>query len=163
MRTRVFPAYTYTIEFTHKTTRFVSLPWSGMAENEYCVGCGESVRDDRHRRLLLSDATSHVIPLWTHIVHLEGKVTEGRAKKLVKAGARMCRKCFTAYERCTKLMSVLQKSIANVVSSMQGDSSESDESDDHCEPPTQPPPPKRLAISAGPSNASPDVTVNTAL
>ena len=125
-----------------------------MDVNEYCTGCGESVKNDRHRRLLQSEASQQVIPLWIHILNLEGQREDTKARQLVEAGARMCRKCFTAYERCTKQISLLRNSISKVVA-MFSDTPESDDSNSGA----RPPPPKRLAISVGPSKASPDVTV----
>lgn len=116
----------------------------------------ESVRYDRHRRLLQSEVSQSVVPLWKHILNLEGQNDTSRASELVEVGARMCRKCFTAYERCTKQITSLRKSISKVVVLL-NDNSESDDSDSSAE--TRPPPPKRLAIHVGPSNASPDVTV----
>lgn len=126
-----------------------------MEGNECCVGCGESVGYDRHRRLLQSEVSQHVVPLWKHILNLEGQNHTSRARKLVEAGARMGRKCFTAYERCTKQITSLRKSISKVVVLL-NDNSESEDSDSSAE--TRPPP-KRLAIHVGPSNASPDVMV----
>ena len=87
----------------------------GMDVNEYCTGCGEGVKNDMHRRLLQSEASQQVMPLWIHILNLEGQREDTKARQLVEAGVRMFRKCFTAYERCTKQISLLRNSISKVV------------------------------------------------
>ena len=46
-----------------------------------------------------------------HILKLEGK-GETNSGQLVRAGARMCRRCFSAYDRCTKQITLLRKSIS---------------------------------------------------
>ena len=76
-----------------KRTRSVTRFTRGVATvffwaNEYCVGCGEGIKNDRHRRLLQSEVSQHVIPLWMHILELEGK-GETNAGQLVRAGERM--------------------------------------------------------------------------
>ena len=121
----------------------------GMEANEYCVGCGEGIKNDRHRRLLQSEVSQHVIPL---SMHMEGK-GETNSGQLVRAGARMCRRCFSAYDRCTKQITLLRKSISKVLDN--GSESDNCNTGD----PPLPPPPKRLAISVGPFTASPDVMV----
>ena len=42
-----------------------------MSVNDHCFGCGANIQNDRHRRLLQSELSQHVIPLWTHIFNLE--------------------------------------------------------------------------------------------
>ena len=67
----------------------------------------------------------------------------------------MCKKCFAAYDRCTKQMHTLKASLAKAVEVLLDDMGLD------CDP--APPPPKRAAVSLGPSSASPDVTVNKVL
>ena len=131
--------------------------------NEICLGCGNNTKNDRHRRLLQSEQSRHVITLWSYIFNLEVQNTERetsdrRAQSLVDAGGRMCRKCFTAYDKCTQMIVTLRKSIGNIADVI-GNESESDNSDDGAS--LRPPAPKRVAFCCGPSTASPDVTVKT--
>ena len=69
----------------------------------------------------------------------------------------MCRKCFTAYDRCTKQIGTLRASIAKVADVID-DGSESDNSENGAA--MLPPLPKRVAVCLDPSTVSPDVTVN---
>ena len=63
---------------------------------------------------------------------------------------------FSAYDRCTKQITLLRKSISKVLETLDNGSES-----DNCNAgdPPLPPPPKRFAISVGPSTASPDVMV----
>ena len=128
--------------------------------SEVCLGCGTNTQLDRHRRRLQSESSQHIIPLWSHIFNLELQKGESgsRASGLVRAGAKLCRKFFNAYEKCTKLIDTLRASIAKVE-----DMLELHEADTESENNTVmlPPPPKRVAVCVGPSGASPEVTVYT--
>ena len=68
----------------------------------YCVGCGSDLTSrSTDRRSLQSFASEHVATvckaLLEHIVDQEGSDTDIDVDEIV-SGARICRKCFTAYE-----------------------------------------------------------------
>ena len=65
----------------------------------------------------------------------------------------MCRKCFSAYERCTKIMHTLKQDVAKV-----HDVTHANMSTDNAF--LTPPTPKKLAVSAGTSSSSPDVSIS---
>lgn len=75
----------------------------------------------------------------------------------------MCRKCFTTYDKATKMISSLRQSLAKAVEvlyeSTCTDESTSD-SDGENGNIALPPAPKRAAISVLSSSTSPDVLVN---
>lgn len=91
-----------------------------------CLGCGEDIAEDRVRRLLQSDASKDVLPLWSS--HFRDVVNRGGmnvdVSALVKSGGKMCRRCFTAIQRCSKLLNEVKARIqkaANAVCSGAGD------------------------------------------
>ena len=78
---------------------------------------------------------------------------------LVNAGGNMCKKCFNAYDRCTKQIETLQQALSNAAEVLQASLSHLQQS----EVQPLPPPPKRVAVAAvvAPStSASPEVSVN---
>ena len=97
------------------------------------------------------------IPLLSHLVNLEMERDRNdvRAMQLVHSGAKMCRKCFTAYDRCTKQLSSLRASLGKLAQKIHNESDNSENGAAMLIPP-----PKGVAVCFGPSTASPDVTVN---
>ena len=75
--------------------------------------------------------------------------------QLVDSGGKMCRKCFSDYDRCTKLISTLRKSLAKIGDFIDRDSSSDSEGTAEMQPPAL----KRVATCVGLTSASPDVTV----
>ena len=71
-------------------------------------------------------------------------------------GGKICRKCFSAYERCTKIMHALKHDVAKALDVIHANMSTENAF-------LAPPAPKKLAVSAGTSSSSPDVSVNTQL
>ena len=71
-------------------------------------------------------------------------------------GGNMCRKCFSAYDRCTKQMETLKQSVSKAAEVLR-------EHLPQLEPnqvPPVPPAPKRVAVSVGSSSVSLEVSVN---
>ena len=126
-----------------------------MSASVPCLGCGQNLEEVSYTRLLKSEASRHIIPLWTYILsqELQGeRVISGI--NLVNRGGKICRTCFSAYDRCTKLMDTLRSSISQVAELLQ----------DSCtvEDPVialEPPAPKRVAVCSEPCSASPAVLV----
>ena len=101
-----------------------------MAEREpagvYCVGCGSDLTSrSTDRRSLKSSASEHVATVWKalleHMVDQEGSDTDIDVDEIV-SGGRMCRKCFTAYERYQtlekSLLSNLKKALGLLPSTL---------------------------------------------
>ena len=97
-----------------------------------------------------SEPSRHVIPLWSYIANLElykgeRDHNDTTAMQLIQSGSKMCRRCFNAYEKCTKLINSLRASIAKVhVADVIGKEAEPDNSKNAAA--MLPPPPKRIAI-----------------
>ena len=101
-----------------------------MAERQpagvYCVGCGSDLTSrSTDRRSLQSSASEHVATVWKalleHMVDQEGSDTDIDVDEIV-SGGRMCRKCFTAYERYhtleKSLLSNLKKTLGLLPSTL---------------------------------------------
>ena len=67
----------------------------------YCLGCGTSLPIGSYRRLLCSDATKHVLPVWREVLcaalEIRGVVIDEESVLSEKQGF-ICRKCFRAFE-----------------------------------------------------------------
>lgn len=133
-----------------------------------CIGCGSDISDAKGKRLLSSEASQHVKPLWCRIFDetLERKGIQAQACSFVTTiSGRMCRRCFTSFERCTKLIDTLKNDVGKAVEAFQQDGNYF--SNPHVvqevEVPvsvpsrsySHPPPPKRVAVDS----RSPDVVV----
>lgn len=85
-----------------------------------CLCCGESTTEHRGRRLLLSDSSRTVLPLWSYLFKEELNVRGMSLDPfdLVRSGGKVCRKCFTALERSSKLLAELKDKINQAVQSL---------------------------------------------
>ena len=67
----------------------------------FCLGCGTSVPTGSYRRLLCSEATQHVLPVWREILGIvldRSSVVIDEAALLSENRGFICRKCFRAFE-----------------------------------------------------------------
>lgn len=77
-----------------------------------CVGCGEEIKGEE-RRNLQSGSSMHVVPLWKEIVN-EVLEEEANLDQLLCGSeytGRMHRKCFTLFERVSRLRSELKEKV----------------------------------------------------
>ena len=84
----------------------------------YCVGCGDDILDSRVKRSLYTDASKHVKPLWCKLFdeELENRGMEAQAQGLITSSSgKMCRRCFTVFERCAKLLNSVKQDVAKTV------------------------------------------------
>ena len=138
-----------------------------------CVACASDISEAKGRRLLCTEASSDVKTLWIEIFDRElarrGISPQGTRLVMNGGSGRMCRRCFTVYERCKKLLDSLKKDVCKVVDKFQRANAfippTRAESLIPTECPTSPrstysvpPAPKRLAVATG-SSASPTVVV----
>ena len=132
--------------------------YTAMPPSVHCLGCGQNLDQVSYKRLLNTEASCHIIPLWTYISqepHKGGRTCSG--KGLVNVGGKMCRKCLSAYVRATKLLNILRESLAKAAEVLYESGSDSDS--ESCGI-LAPPSPKRAAICSESSSASPDVLAN---
>ena len=135
-----------------------------------CVGCGGDITNAKGKRTLCSEASQHVEPLWCQLFdeELRRKGGDGDADDLVTI-RKMCRKCFTFFEKCTKSFNLLKENIVKAVEAFQRDNTADATVQSSTEaasaPPSSisssyayPPAAKRLAVSVD-SSKSPDVVV----
>jgi hypothetical protein len=86
-----------------------------------CLCCGGDISGDRVKRLLQSEASKHVIPLWSSLFQeeLNGRgILNIDALGLVRDGGRVCRKCFTVLKRCSRLLNDVKSNIQQAVQSL---------------------------------------------
>lgn len=90
-----------------------------------CLCCGEDIAEDRVKRLLQSEASRHVLPLWTTLFQeeLSASGISLDVSELAKNGGRVCRKCFTSLERCSKLLKDVKANIQEAVQCLSQNSS----------------------------------------
>ena len=137
-----------------------------------CIGCGSDISDAKGRRSLSTEASQHIKPLWCRIFdeELERRGIQARANSFVtteitSAAGRICRRCFTCFERCIKLIDLLKNCVARAIEAFQRHESHLfvSQSPRSIEIPIaipsqssfHPPPSKRVAIDS----RSPDVVV----
>ena len=133
-----------------------------------CVACGSDISAAKGRRLLCTEASSEVKAFWIEIFdgELARRGISPQGARLLTNGdsGRMCRRCFTVYERCKKLLNSLKKDVCKAVDKFQlenafsiptaAESPDSPRSRIYSVPPA----PKRRAVATG-SSASPTVVV----
>ena len=126
----------------------------------YCVGCGGDISEARVKRSLYSDASRHVMPLWSKLFdeELANRGMETLAHSLVTSTTgKICRRCFVVFERATKLLNSIKQDVAKAVEAFQqnGLLTLSEEAVRDC---ASAPPFKRLAIAT--DSTSPAVVVS---
>ena len=117
-----------------------------------CLGCGRSLEDVSYRRKLQSEQSKHILPLWMDVF---SEILQEGGTTLVNAGGNMCRKCFSAYERCTKQIENLKQSLSTSASVLRERISQLENREVRVVAPA----PKRLAVEVASSSASPEVSV----
>ena len=132
-----------------------------------CIGCGIDISDAKGKRSLSTGASQHVKPLWCRIFdeELERRGIQAQPSFFTtEIAGRICRRCFTCFDRCTKLIDSLKNGVGKAIEAFQ-------RHDSHlfCVNQTShaigvsmefrsslhPPPPKRMAVDS----RSPDVVV----
>ena len=132
-----------------------------------CVGCGANISNTKGKQTLCSEASQHVQPLWCQLFdeELQCKGRDEQAYHLLSIG-KMCRKCFTCFEKCTKTLNLLKENVVKAVEVFQqvnmADTIVSPHTASlaplHSHSYAHPPVTKRLAVSVN-SSRSPDVVV----
>ena len=94
---------------------------------DVCLGCGDELKV-KDRRVLGSDSSKHVLQVWRSF--FEEKLEELGIREDVdtdslvkgsgdeKKAGKVCRKCFSAFERYEKLRRSIEKSIEDVLEAM---------------------------------------------
>ena len=126
--------------------------------SQHCLGCGKDVASSAGTRCLSGDKSQHIVPLWISIFgdELQKRGEREILLQYMTDGRKICRKCFSAYERCTKIMHALKQDVAKALDVIHANMSTDNTF-------LAPPAPKKLEVSAGTSSSSPDVSVNTQL
>ena len=96
-----------------------------MASLSLCVGCGQDISNANGRRLLFTDTCRHVSIIWAPFfdeqlsqrgllpqasTSLDSRLQSGNSSL-----GRMCRRCFTAFERYGKMLSSIKETVANAI------------------------------------------------
>lgn len=71
----------------------------------YCFGCGITSRP-ADRRALDAPGSEHVVEVWKAFAEDEEDISD---ELLNESAAKMCRKCFSAYERYSKLHDTIEQ------------------------------------------------------
>ena len=84
-----------------------------------CVACGSDISAAKGRRLLCTEASSEVKAFWIEIFdgELARRGISPQGARLLTNGdsGRMCRRCFTVYDRCKKLLDSLKKDVCKAI------------------------------------------------
>ena len=134
----------------------------------YCIGCGSDLTSKpTDRRSLQSSASNHVATIWKglhkQIVDRQEFVTDTDSDTIISGGGdpeqggKMCRKCFTAYERYKALQESLLSKLKRALDVHPSRLSTKRPRLDEAERSTPLPP---LQLGSSSSSASPDVTVS---
>ena len=79
-----------------------------------CIGCGIDISDAKGKRSLSTGASQHVKPLWCRIFDEELERREIQVQPSLittEIAERICRRCFTCFDRCTKLIDSLKNGL----------------------------------------------------
>ena len=122
--------------------------------SSFCLACGISVANSTNNRVLKRFEGSLFV--WRHICNSELKVPAEDTERIVSAGGRICRKCFSGYERCATLIKSLKDNACSAMRVLGVCATLST-----CD---IPPAPKRAAVATSSSHcagttSSPDVQV----
>jgi len=64
-------------------------------------------------RLLRTDSSRHVVPLWTSLMEEEYRARgKSDVHLLIERDGKMCRQCFTTFERASKMLESISGSVA---------------------------------------------------
>ena len=139
-----------------------------------CIGCGSDISNAKGKRSLSTEASQHVKPLWCRIFdeELERRGIQAQASSFVTTATeitgRMCRQCFTCFDRCKKLIDSLKNGVGKAIEAFQRHDSHlfRVHQTSHAigvamevRSSLHPPPPKRVAVDS----RSPDVVVRNKL
>ena len=138
-----------------------------MASRSICVGCGQDISNAKGRRLLYTDSCRHVslswAPLFDEELNQRGLLPRASTFLNPQSGdsslGRMCRRCFTVFERYGKMLSSIKETVAKAIDQLMeanivtNDEPENESADTFSAPPVS----KRLALST--NSSSPDVVV----
>ncbi len=89
-----------------------------------CLACGDDLSNrSGDRRTLLTASLQHVVPLWMSIVSKElAKRNETAELESLVSGdgdveqaGKMCRKCFSAYERLLKVQTLVEANLSKAI------------------------------------------------
>ena len=126
-----------------------------------CVGCGKDISDKvNDRRNLCSNASSSVLMTWKDIfmqkVTEQEDVVQGILEK-----HRMCRRCFSAIDKLTKLQTSVEDNIKDAIDALlPSEGRKRQEPTRPADIPAPKRPPSRLCVSGVESRSSPSVTVS---
>ena len=90
----------------------------------YCFGCGSNISDrPADRRALDNPRSQHVVQLWKAFREGRDEPVEDADKAPSGGGSqsscKMCRKCFSAYERYSKLHATIQENLTRAAEVLQ--------------------------------------------
>ena len=87
----------------------------------HCCGCGCDITGGKGNRLLKSEASQRVVPLWltTYNEELEVREKDKDGTGAIMREGRLCRKCYAAYERCFNLLKTLKAAVVKAVDALQ--------------------------------------------
>ena len=82
----------------------------------HCLGCGTDLPNPKDRRALTSPEASDVVQLWRVFVENEDLREDVDIEKILSGGdsqrpPKMCKKCFAAYQTCSKYHQNIQSSL----------------------------------------------------
>ena len=93
-----------------------------VTEKVNCMACGSDISTARGRRLLCTEASQHVRTLWCEIFDGElakRGISPQSARLVTNDSGRVCRRCFTVYESCKKLLDSIKKDVSKAVDTLQ--------------------------------------------
>ena len=132
-----------------------------------CVACGSDISTAKGRRLLCTEASNGVKVFWSELFdeELSRRGMSPQAAFLINNSGRICRRCFTVYERCKKLLDSLKQDLCKAVDIFERENTfipTLDSSNRASNYSALPPAPKRRAIATS-SSASPTVVVSVTI
>ena len=103
----------------------VSIVMASSQQYVCCVGCGEDITLRKSdRRNLVTDSASHVFKEWKFRMGIElrkrvvGEASVGKIIEEVVNRHRMCRGCFSKYDRLQKFQSGIDKNIVDALDAL---------------------------------------------